>query len=38
MKYNDNSILIDVHSRKRNKVQKLFCVLCNKDKIQLECI
>jgi hypothetical protein len=34
--YTDNPILIDV-TRKRNKVQKLFCVLCNNEKIQLEC-
>jgi hypothetical protein len=36
--YNDNTILIDVNSRKRNKSQSIFCVLCNNDKVQLECI
>ena len=35
--YNDNPLLIDV-SRKRNKIQQLFCVLCNNEKIELECI
>ena len=35
--YTDNPILIDV-TRKRNKIQKIFCVLCNNEKIQLECI
>ena len=35
--YNDNPILIDVNSRKRNKSQSIFCVLCYNDKIQLEC-
>ena len=36
--YNDNPIVIDVDSRKRNKSQSIFCVLCNNDdKIQLEC-
>lgn len=37
MKYNDNPILIDVNSRKRNKIQPMFCVLCSNDKVQLEC-
>ena len=23
---------------KRNKIQQIFCVLCNNEKIQLECI
>jgi phage FluMu protein Com len=32
---NDNPILIDVNSRK-NKKQKLLCVLCSNDKIQLD--
>ena len=35
--YNDNPIVIDVDSRKRNKSQSIFCVLCNNEKIQLEC-
>lgn len=35
--YNDNPILIDVNSRKRNKIQKIYCVLCNNEKIELEC-
>jgi hypothetical protein len=36
--YNDNSILIDLNSSKRNKNSKsIFCVLCNNEKIQLEC-
>ena len=35
--YNDNPILIDVNSRKRNGQQKIFCVLCF-PKIQLDCI
>lgn len=37
MKYEDNPITIDVHSRKRNQVQKMYCVLCNKEKVQLIC-
>jgi hypothetical protein len=32
----NNTLIIDV-SRKRNGQQKLFCVLCNNEKIQLEC-
>ena len=36
--YNDNPILIDVNSRKRNKSLSIFCVLCCNDKVQLECI
>ena len=36
--YNDNPILIDVHSRKRNRNKTIFCVLCNNEKIQLDCI
>ena len=36
IQFNDNPILIDVNSRKRNKKQ-LFCVFCNNEKIQLEC-
>jgi hypothetical protein len=35
--YNDNPLVIDV-SRKRNIQQKIFCVLCNNEKVQLECI
>ena len=33
-----NPLLIDVNSHKRNKSQPIFCVLCNNDKVQLECI
>ena len=36
--YNDNPILIDVNSRKRNQIQKIFWVLCSKEKIELICI
>jgi hypothetical protein len=36
--FKDNPILIDVNSRKSNRKQQLFCVLCNNDKVQLECI
>jgi hypothetical protein len=37
--YTDNQILIDVSSSKRNNKNKpIFCVLCNNEKIQLECI
>ena len=36
--YTDNPILIDVNSGKGNKSTKIFCVLCNNEKIQLECI
>ena len=37
--YNYNPILIDVNSSKRNNKSKpIFCVLCNNEKIQLECI
>ena len=35
--YNDNPIVIDVDSRKRNNI-KLFCVLCNNEKIELTLI
>lgn len=36
---NDNSILIDVSSSKRNNKNKpIFCVLCNNEKIQLVCV
>lgn len=35
--YNDNPITIDVDSRKRNKKQKVLCVLCF-PKVQLDCI
>ena len=38
IQFNDNPIIIDVNSRKRNKKQQLFCVLCNNEKIELECI
>ena len=33
----DNPIVIDVNSRRRYRKQQLFCVLCNNDKVQLEC-
>ena len=36
--FKDNPILIDVNSRKSNRKQQLFCVLCNNDKVQLEYI
>jgi hypothetical protein len=36
--YNDNPILVDVNSRKRNSHQKIFCVLCNNEKIQLDLV
>ena len=35
--YNDNPILVDVNS-KRSRKEKILCVLCNNEKIQLECI
>ena len=34
--FDDNPIIVDVNSYKRNKKQKIFCVLCTK--IQLDCI
>jgi hypothetical protein len=37
IQFKDNPILIDVNSCKRNKSQPIFCVLCNNEKIQLEC-
>ena len=37
IQFNDNPILIDVNNRKRNRKQQLFCVLCNNEKIELEC-
>ena len=33
--FDDNPIIVDVNNSKRNKKQKILCVLC---KIQLECI
>ena len=36
IQFNDNPILVDVNS-KRYRKQKIFCVLCNNEKIQLEC-
>ena len=38
IQFNDNPITIDVNSRKRNRNKTIFCVLCNNDKVQLECI
>ena len=39
MEYNYNPIVIDFNSSKRNNKNKpIFCVLCNNEKIQLECI
>ena len=35
--YNDNPILIDVNSSKRNRSKPIFCVLCNNEKIELKC-
>jgi hypothetical protein len=32
--YNDNPILVDVNSKRKNKKQKILCVLC---KVQLDC-
>ena len=36
IQFNDNPILVDVNS-KRSRKQNIFCVLCNNDKVQLEC-
>ena len=38
MEYNYNPIVIDVSSKRNNKNKPIFCVLCNNEKIQLECI
>ena len=34
----DNAIFIDTNSKSRNSKQKIFCVLCNNEKIELICI
>jgi hypothetical protein len=35
---NNNTIIIDVNARRRKNKQKIFCVLCANEKVQLECI